>query len=109
MRQIFPTTIGHRGKHRVTDATTSLAEKIGSMEQRDGLTRGGAAAVVSVGTGEVLALASYPTYDLIFLCDLTPSVLRICAFLHAFTTTMFHCKRVIFFFCHFIFTNMFSS
>lgn len=42
----------------------SLAEKIGSMEQRDGLTRGGAAAVVSVGTGEVLALASYPTYDL---------------------------------------------
>ena len=34
------------------------------MEQRDGLTRGGAAAVVSVGTGEVLALASYPTYDL---------------------------------------------
>ena len=42
----------------------SRAEKIGSMEQRDGLTRGGAAAVVSVGTGEVLALASYPTYDL---------------------------------------------
>ena len=42
----------------------SLAEKIGSMEQRDGLTRGGAAAVVSVGTGEVLALSSYPTYDL---------------------------------------------
>lgn len=42
----------------------SLAEKIGSMEKRDGLTRGGAAAVVSVGTGEVLALASYPTYDL---------------------------------------------
>lgn len=42
----------------------SLAEKIGSMEQRDDLTRGGAAAVVSVGTGEVLALASYPTYDL---------------------------------------------
>ena len=42
----------------------SLAEKIGSMEQRDGLPRGGAAAVVSVGTGEVLALASYPTYDL---------------------------------------------
>ena len=42
----------------------SLAEKIRTMEKRDGLTRGGAAAVVSVGTGEVLALASYPTYDL---------------------------------------------
>ena len=41
----------------------SLAEKIQAME-RDGISRGGAAAVVGVGTGEVLALASYPTYDL---------------------------------------------
>ena len=42
----------------------SLARIIGEMEQRDGLTRGGGVAVIGVGTGEVLALASYPTYDL---------------------------------------------
>lgn len=45
-------------------AEDSLAEKIKGMTDKDGVTRGGAAAVVSVGTGEVLALASYPTYDL---------------------------------------------
>ena len=42
----------------------SLAGMIQSMTKSDGVSRGGAAAVVSVGTGEVLALASYPTYDL---------------------------------------------
>ncbi len=42
----------------------SLAKVIGAMEARDGRSRGGAAAVIGVGSGEVLALASYPTYDL---------------------------------------------
>ena len=42
----------------------SLAGMIQSMTKSDGVSRGGAAAVVGVGTGEVLALASYPTYDL---------------------------------------------
>lgn len=45
-------------------AENSLAQIIGAMEQRDGRRRGGAAAVIGVGNGEVLALASYPTYDL---------------------------------------------
>ena len=44
-------------------AEDSLASRIQSLN-RDGETRGGAAAVISVGTGEILALASYPTYDL---------------------------------------------
>ena len=44
-------------------AEDSLASRIQSLS-RDGVARGGAAAVVSVGTGEILALASYPTYDL---------------------------------------------
>ena len=42
----------------------ALAQVIGAMESADGRRRGGAAAVVGIGTGEVLALASYPTYDL---------------------------------------------
>lgn len=45
-------------------AEDSLAATIQSMTGRDGVARGGAAAVIGVGTGEVLALASYPTYDL---------------------------------------------
>ena len=45
-------------------AEESLANTIRSMTKADGVARGGAAAVVGVGTGEVLALASYPTYDL---------------------------------------------
>lgn len=45
-------------------AEDSLAATIQSMTKSDGLARGGAAAVIGVGTGEVLALASYPTYDL---------------------------------------------
>jgi len=41
-----------------------LAETVASMNEKDGIeTRGGAAAVIRVGTGEVLALANYPTYD----------------------------------------------
>jgi len=42
----------------------SLAQVIGAMERSDGRRRGGAAAVIGIGNGEVLALASYPTYDL---------------------------------------------
>jgi penicillin-binding protein 2 len=46
------------------DAETALADTIEGMIDKDTLQRGGAAAVVKVGTGEVLALASYPTFDL---------------------------------------------
>ena len=42
----------------------ALAQTITGMIDEDSNERGGAAAVVSVGSGEVLALASYPTYDL---------------------------------------------
>lgn len=43
----------------------ALAETVTKMTTEDGNTkRGAGAAVVKVGTGEVLALASYPTYDL---------------------------------------------
>ncbi len=42
----------------------SLASVIGAMEERDNISRGGAAVVMGIGSGEVLALASYPTYDL---------------------------------------------
>ena len=41
-----------------------LAEATESMKRTDGLDRGAAAAVIGVGSGEVLALASYPTYSL---------------------------------------------
>ena len=47
---------------RVVEET--LAETIQGMMDKDSYQRGGAAAVIEVGTGEVLALASYPTYDL---------------------------------------------
>ena len=46
------------------DVEETLAHTIEDMISKDGIQRGGAAAVVKVGTGEVLALASYPTYDL---------------------------------------------
>ena len=46
------------------DTEKSLARVIGGMEKSDGKARGGAAVVMAVGSGEVLALASYPTYDL---------------------------------------------
>lgn len=43
----------------------TLAETVAAMNAKDGSTTRGAAAVVeAVGTGEVLAIASYPTYDL---------------------------------------------
>jgi len=45
-------------------AEDALAKNIEGMTKVDGIARGGAAAVIGVGTGEVLALASYPTYNL---------------------------------------------
>ena len=43
---------------------TALAEAVADMNAEDNdETRGAGAAVIQVGTGEVLALASYPTYD----------------------------------------------
>ncbi len=41
-----------------------LAAHTEAITEEDGIGRGAAAAVVGVGTGEVLALASYPTYQL---------------------------------------------
>ena len=46
------------------DVEDALASVIEGLTAKDGITRGGAAAVIRVGTGEVLALASYPDYDL---------------------------------------------
>ena len=43
----------------------TLAATVEALNEKDGLdSRGAGAAVVKVGTGEVLSLASYPTYDL---------------------------------------------
>ena len=42
----------------------ALAETVSAMTDADGIDRGAAAAIVQVGTGDVLALASYPTYSL---------------------------------------------
>ena len=43
----------------------TLAVKVAQLNQKDHLdSRGAAAAVVKVGTGEILSLASYPTFDL---------------------------------------------
>ena len=43
----------------------TLAAKVAQLSQKDHLdSRGAAAAVVKVGTGEILSLASYPTFDL---------------------------------------------
>ena len=43
------------------DVERILAETVESMTAEDDIDRGAAAAVVQVGTGEVLSLASYPT------------------------------------------------
>ncbi len=45
------------------DVENSLARTIQGMKDEDSEERGGAAAVIRVGTGEVLALASYPSFD----------------------------------------------
>ena len=54
-------TIDEGFQRNVEDALASVIE---GLTAKDGITRGGAAAVIQVGTGEVLALASYPDYDL---------------------------------------------
>lgn len=46
------------------DVERILSETVAGMTKEDGIGRGAAAAVVQVGTGEVLALASYPTFSL---------------------------------------------
>lgn len=45
-------------------AEQALANTVTNMNKDGNTTRGAGAAVVEVGTGEVLALASYPTFDL---------------------------------------------
>ena len=45
-------------------AEQTLAGTIQGMMDKDSYQRGGAAVVMGVGNGEVLAMASYPTYDL---------------------------------------------
>ena len=42
----------------------ALSATVTKMTAKDGITRGAGAAVVQVGTGDILALASYPTYNL---------------------------------------------
>ena len=43
----------------------ALAETVSKMNEEDGIvSRGAGAALIKVGTGEVLSLASYPTFDL---------------------------------------------
>ncbi len=46
------------------DVEQALASTVAAMTKADGIDRGAAVAVVQVGTGDVLALASYPTYSL---------------------------------------------
>ncbi|MBQ9648499.1 MAG: penicillin-binding protein A [Oscillospiraceae bacterium] len=41
-----------------------LADSVGAMTEADGIQRGAAAAVIQIGTGDTLALASYPTFSL---------------------------------------------
>lgn len=45
-------------------AEDALARRIAALRAEDGEAAGGAAVVLDVGTGEVLALASYPSYSL---------------------------------------------
>ncbi len=47
-----------------TQVEQILADTVEGMTAEDGVARGAAAAVVQVGTGEVLSLASYPTFSL---------------------------------------------
>ena len=41
----------------------ALAATVSKMTAADGITRGAGAAVIQVGTGDILALASYPTFN----------------------------------------------
>ena len=56
--------LGIQGGILPEDVEKALSKTIGDMTEADGIRRGGAAVVVGVGSGEVLALASYPTYDI---------------------------------------------
>ena len=48
-----------------TAVEDALAKTVSKMNEEDGnLARGAGAAIIKVGSGEVLSLASYPTYDL---------------------------------------------
>ena len=55
-------TIDLNFQSAVEDALAATVEKMNAADDRND--RGAGAAVIQVGTGEVLALASYPTYDL---------------------------------------------
>ena len=46
------------------DTEKALEKTVQGMTSSDGITRGAAAVVIGVGSGEVLAMASYPSYDL---------------------------------------------
>ena len=46
------------------DVEQALESTVTAMTKADGIDRGAAVAVVQVGTGDVLALASYPTHSL---------------------------------------------
>lgn len=45
-------------------AEDALAATVSKMTEEDGIVRGAGAAVIQIGTGDILALASYPTFDL---------------------------------------------
>ncbi|MCI2058141.1 MAG: penicillin-binding protein A [Oscillibacter sp.] len=53
-------TIDLRLQKAVEDA---LGATVSRMTAKDGIIRGAGAAVIQVGTGDILSLASYPTYD----------------------------------------------
>ena len=55
-------TIDLEFQENVENALAATVEKMDAEDGRDD--RGAGAAVIKVGTGEILALASYPTYDL---------------------------------------------
>ena len=45
-------------------AEDALSETVSRMTAEDGITRGAGVSVIEVGTGDILALASYPTFNL---------------------------------------------
>lgn len=59
-----------------TATEDALKNTIESMIDKDSDQRGGAAAVIKVGTGEVLTLASYPSFDLSTFAQDYPALLE---------------------------------